>query len=78
MITKYLISALAITTVLAGGYAWYADRKLDRQEATIKSLENRLANCSARVQNILEDAQDDATVDDPSLFDVPDSWMFAE
>ena len=78
MITRYVISALALTAVSAGGYAWYADKRVDRLAAEVESLENRLGNCSARVKNIQEDAQDDATVDDPSLFDVPDSWMFAE
>ena len=75
MIIKYAMAALAITTVVSGGYAWYADRKLGKQADRIEMLESKLANCSARVKNIEEDARDDATVDDPSLFDVPDGWL---
>ncbi|HEY7823812.1 MAG TPA: hypothetical protein VIG24_13300, partial [Acidimicrobiia bacterium] len=75
MILKYIVSALAILTVVSGGFAWYADKKLSRQADQIETLQNQLANCSARMGKILEDAKDDATVGDPSLFDVPDGWL---
>lgn len=75
MITKYIISALAILTVATGGYAWYVDKKSEGQAVVIERLENQLMNCSIRMNKIQEDVRDDATVDDPSLFDVPDGWL---
>lgn len=78
MILKYAMAALAITTVVSGGYAWYADRKLGKQADRIEMLESKLANCLARVKNIEEDARDDATVDDPGLYNVPSQWMLPE
>lgn len=76
MITKYIISALSAALLAMGGYVWYVDSKLNRQSAEMERLENALGNCSARLKNIREDAKDDATVDDPSVFPVPDDWMF--
>ena len=47
-------------------------------EARVTALHSDLMTCGARLSNIMEDMQSDATVNDPNDFDVPQSWMRSE
>jgi len=74
-LTKYaLIAALTGALALAGLLVWEKSKNA-LLAADVERLTASLATCSARITNIKEDMEDDATVTDPSLFDVPDSWM---
>lgn len=57
-----------------GGYALWLSDKLSEAETEAAELRGQLAQCSGRIQNIMEDRADDATVDDPD-FTVPCEWM---
>ena len=72
----YLIT-LGLGTVLASvGTSYYLWKSNTALSEKIVSLNTELSSCKARVTNLKEDAQSDATVTDPKLFDVPDHWMF--
>jgi hypothetical protein len=47
-------------------------------EARVAALHNDLMTCGARLSNITEDMQSDATVNDPNDFDVPPHWLRTE
>jgi len=73
ILNRLMIGAgLAITAIF---YIWLQSGWIQDLEKENKNLSKELDNCSERVKNILEDAEDDATVDNPSDFDVPPSWM---
>ena len=70
----------AVFLVLSGGYLWVNNlqKQNDALRASLAASEGRLATCSARVSNILEDKKSDETVTDPRLFDVPSRWLLPE
>jgi len=70
-----LLGATSAALLAAGGWIWLQSGWLDDAQAENERLTNQLTTCSARVTNILEDMRDDATVDDPGGFPVPDGWM---
>lgn len=78
MITRYALIAALVAGIAAAG--WIALLQLENSalQAENERLTNRLATCSARVRNIMEDIKDDARVDDPNAFDVPDRWLLPD
>lgn len=66
-----VMSTLGVASVAS--YAAYKTHASALQK--IEELSLRLQTCNARLMDIAEDKQSDATVTDPSLFDVPDHWM---
>jgi len=74
-VMPYITAALLSTLVAAGGWIWLQERKIDKLEQEARIFEARISTCMARMKNILEDERDDASVDDPRDFDVPDRWL---
>ena len=69
--------------ILAAGYVGYSELRvaalrlsLSEAEANLDRLRGRYATCNARIRNILERQESDATVtDDLDGFVVPDIWL---
>ena len=61
--------------VAALGWAWLQSGTIDRLERENAALVARVASCNARIDNIREDRESDATVDDLDGFTVPPGWM---
>lgn len=76
-LAPYLISAL----IGGGGIWWVMDLRADlaAERDDNDRLRGRLATCSARVDNLIEDGASDAEIDripDADLRDVPERWLF--
>lgn len=69
--------------ILAAGYVGWSEVRvaalrlsLSEAEANLDRLRGRYATCNARIRNILERQESDATVpDDLGDFVIPDSWL---
>lgn len=73
--TKYAIIAalLALSASVAlNGWQRHINASVT---ADNERLSASLATCSARIKNIQEDKESDATVIDPNDYVVPDIWM---
>jgi len=77
-VTKYALIAGLVACLGLGGAAWWFQASAARLRAENKVLSARLFACDARSANLEEDKKSDATVNDPSEFDVPDHWLRPE
>lgn len=75
LILAIMASASIALSIALGAAVWWQGRALTALEAKNSSLAAQVATCSARINNLLEDKESDATVADPDDFAVPDHWM---
>lgn len=69
--------AAGAVVISAGGafYIQHLTGRIDALKHENARLTGQVLTCNARVGNILEDKESDATVSDPGDFDVPDGWL---
>jgi phage shock protein A len=75
LILAIMASAAGALAIALAVSVWWQGRALTALEAENASLAAQVATCSARITNLLEDKESDATVTDPADFAVPDHWM---
>jgi len=76
MITRYALIAALLAAIAGGGWITLLQIENSRLSAKNDHLSAQLETCGARIKNIVEDQADDATVNDPGDFDIPDGWLF--
>lgn len=74
-VTPYVLGASVAIIGALSGYVWLLSGWLDEVQLELRDARAELATCAARVVNIQEDMESDATVDDPRNFDVPERWL---
>lgn len=74
-VTKYVLMAALVAVLVLAGLLVKEMAASGRLAMENGRLRGAVATCSARIQNIQEDMQSDATVTDPASFDVPAEWM---
>lgn len=74
-VTPYILGASVAVIAGLSVYVWLLTGWLDTAKLDLRDARAELATCAARVVNIQEDMESDATVDDPRNFDVPERWL---
>lgn len=75
MLSRYIMMAVLAAAIATGIWITWLQRENNQLEAENERLQNKMETFSERMRNIIEDREDDATVDHPSDFDVPDGWL---
>ena len=75
-ITGIGLGALLTASLALAGAVWWQAGIIDRLDEDLSNALAGLHRCAARLTNILEARESDATVpDDLSGFTVPDAWL---
>lgn len=70
-----LLGATLLSLMSALGWIWLQSGWYDDLAQENDALTSQIETCTARITNIIEDAKDDALVNDPLDFVVPDGWL---
>lgn len=77
---SYVVGALGIVVVLAGGAATIQTKRLEAAQKSVVLTEGQLRTCGGRLNAILRDVESDNEVDNLDLtdFDIPAGWLRRE
>jgi len=78
MLTRYALIAALAAAIGAGSWITWLQIENHNLKAENERLQNKVETFSERMRNIMEDREDDATVDHPSDFDPPSDWLRPE
>ena len=73
--TPYIMGATAAAFIALSSWAWVLDQRNQTLKAELATAKGQYATCNARIVNIEEDKESDATVTDPSTYTPPDGWF---